>query len=153
MVSYVSGRSKHPDCAPAMLRARAKTQTLQHCRPCWEHAPEPGPSRAQHGPHFMGYPRSPQESLSLGRRRRPMAARSADCCRRRREAPSRPKARKALSAEGAIGEAARHVRSTRRQKRAMKHGQDKLGSTATTRRVQESFKTHCIYNGSNTCGH
>ena len=33
---------------------------------------------------FMGYPRSPQEGLPLGRRRRPMAVRSAVCCPRRR---------------------------------------------------------------------
>ena len=48
----------------------------------------------------------------LGRRRRPIAARSAAGRRRRREAPPRPTARRALSAEGAIGGAFKGLRST-----------------------------------------
>ena len=68
-----------------------------------------------------------------------MAARSAAHRRRRREAPPRPTVRKSLSAEGAIVELARRVQSTSQQKHeSWLHGKDKLGSTATTRRVQES---------------
>ena len=50
-----------------------------------------------------------------------------------------PKAvRRTLSAEGAIGELARHVLSTSLQEHGCSlHGQGKFGSTATTRRVKE----------------
>ena len=69
-----------------------------------------------------------------------MAGRSAAHRRRRREAPPRPTVRKSLSAEGAIVELARRVQSTSQQKHeSWLHGKDKLGSTATTRRVQESL--------------
>ena len=71
-----------------------------------------------------------------------MAARSAARRRRRREAPPRPTARRPLSAEGAIGWAHKVLLSTSVKEHGRTlHGNSKLGSTATTRRVKESIKT------------